>query len=115
VAQQTLLRDFGPTAMNLFKSPTTRVHDDERQSTSLFRSISPNPAVDNVVVRVNVDAHADAGLTLSDVQGRVLRTFTVDAWSGTCNVSVQGLSAGTYVLTLRADRAVAHTFLHVTR
>ncbi|RPI69212.1 MAG: T9SS C-terminal target domain-containing protein, partial [Ignavibacteriae bacterium] len=83
---------------------------------SMFRSVSPNPAVDVVTVRVNVDPYASSvGLVLSDMAGRTLRTYNVDAWSGTAHVSVQGLSAGTYVLTLNADRAVAHTFIHVAR
>lgn len=116
VAQQVLFKDFGPSAMNLFKSAPTSVNDDVRAAHNVFRSVTPNPAVDYATVRVNVDAYASSvGLTLSDMTGRQLRTAEVDAWSGTGTISVQGLSAGTYILTLHADRTVAHTFVHVAR
>lgn len=116
VAQQVLFKDLTSTSMNLFKSTLSSVHDEARDANSMFRSVSPNPAADIVTVRVNVDPYASSvGLVLADMAGRTLRTFNVDAWSGTAQVSVQGLSAGTYVLTLNADRAVAHTFVHVVR
>jgi hypothetical protein len=49
------------------------------------------------------------------MQGRAIRSAPVDAWGGVARIDVRGLAQGTYVLTLTADRASVHGFLHVRR
>lgn len=113
-AQNVLLRDFSQQALPLFHVPVS-VQDDGQGMRCGFRSVSPNPASTTVQVRVDCEPFADAGLRVSDMQGRFVRAVPVDAWSGIATFDVQGMSPGTYLLTLHADRATMHTFLTVSR
>lgn len=112
-AQDVLLRDFAPTSLPLFAG-TTSVHDGPR-SEPVFMSVGPNPARDHVTVRARVSATATASLTLSDLRGSTLRTAPLDAWTGVGTVDLSGLSSGSYLLTLTADRSVTHTIVNVHR
>jgi len=113
-AQEVLLRDFSPGALPLFKTSTTSVNDGEA-SPAAFVSVGPNPATDHVVVRARVDAHSTSSLTLSNLRGIALRNVSLDSWTGVGTVDLTGLSQGTYLLTLRSDRAVTHTFVQISR
>ena len=108
-----LLRDFSSKALPLFKSPVSV--QDESSSNVGFISVGPNPAVDHVVVRVRIESTASATVTVSDMRGRELRTSQIDSWTGVGTVDLGGLSSGTYVLTLKADRATTHTFVNINR
>lgn len=112
-AQDVLFRDFSTKALPLFKNPVS-VHDETKSNVG-FISVGPNPAVDHVVVRARIDSGANASVTVSDLRGRELRTSSIDSWTGVGTIDLSGLTSGTYVLTLTADRSVTHTFVNITR
>lgn len=112
-AQDVLFRDFSSTALPLFNVPTSVDNGVPQQAS--FMSVGPNPANDHVVVRVRVDVNATASLVLGDLQGRELRSVSVDSWSGVGTIDLVGLPQGTYILSLKADRAVTHTFVQISR
>lgn len=114
LAQRVLFRDFAQTALPIFNG-TVAVHDETRPAACAIRSITPNPAIDVADVRVDVAPFATASITLCDMQGRAIRSAPVDAWGGVARIDVRGLAQGTYVLTLTADRASVHGFLHIRR
>lgn len=67
-------------------------------------SVSPVPFTNNVTINYSTPVNASATLLLSDVQGRVLKTQTVDLVSGVNNIVMQGLEIlpqGIYLLTLQ--------------
>jgi uncharacterized protein (DUF1501 family) len=111
--QQLLFRDFGSRAPELFKSKPVSVNDADPRAT--FISVGPNPASDFVVVRVNVDQNADAHLVLTDLRGGRQASAPVDAWTGVARLELQGLSSGTYVISLHAGRTVTHTTIQIAR
>ncbi|MBU3678482.1 MAG: DUF1501 domain-containing protein [Candidatus Kapabacteria bacterium] len=112
-AQQLLYRDFSSRAPGLFRSKPTSV--DDTASREAFISVGPNPATDFVVVRVNVDQHADAHLVLTDLRGGPKATTPVDSWTGVGRLDLQGLPSGTYILSLHVGRAIAHTTIQIAR
>ena len=97
----------------LFKKATTSA--DEAAHAQAFVRVGPNPATDFVVVQVNVDANAEAWLTLSDVRGTQHRTTPVESWTGVGRLDVSGLSSGTYIVTLHDGRSVTHTTIQIAR
>jgi hypothetical protein len=109
-----LFRDFASTALPLFKSATS-VNDTSRPASVGITSIGPNPAVDHVRIRVDVPPFSNASIVLRDIAGNAVRTTSVDAWTGTCDLDVMGLARGTYVVTLTADRQTVHSFITVSR
>ncbi|MCX6141483.1 MAG: DUF1501 domain-containing protein [Candidatus Kapabacteria bacterium] len=113
-AQGVLFKDFSSTALPLFKKDPTSV-EDEKDASTAFVSVGPNPATDHVVVRARVDVNANASIIVSDLRGRELRSITLDSWTGVGTVDLSGLPSGTYVLSLKADRAVTHTFVNISR
>jgi hypothetical protein len=69
-----------------------------------IRSVSPVPFTNHVTINYSTPVNASATLLLSDVQGRVLKTQTVDLMSGVNNIVMQGLEMlpqGIYLLTLQ--------------
>jgi len=115
-AQSVLFKDLAPSMVPVFKSAVGVIEDTQSARTRCsVTSMSPNPASGVVTIRTDIHQNADAGLTLSDMRGRVVRTVPVDSWTGLATVDVSGLASGTYVVTLRADRDAAHTFLQVGR
>lgn len=114
LAQDVLFRDFSQSALPLFDG-TVGVQEDRPSSTVGIRSITPNPASDVVDVRVDVAPFATAGITVRDMQGRVVRTVSVDSWAGSARLDVRGLAQGTYVVTVDADRTSVHGVFHVRR
>lgn len=114
LAQDVLFRDFSKTALPIFNGRVS-VRNTEKQTSCAITSITPNPAVDVATVRVDVAPFADAGLVVTDMQGRTVRTVQVDSWGGVANIDVQGLAQGTYVISLTADRNTVHGFLQVRR
>lgn len=115
VAQEVLMRDYSATMLPIFKSPVS-VHDANKEfSANAFRSITPNPAETLVTIKMNIGAYSNSFITVADMQGRVVRSSSVDSWSGQVVIDVNGLSQGTYVVTLQSDQQVAHTFLQVRR
>lgn len=114
-AADILYHDFQSTALPLFNVPVS-VRDGVAGSEDLgFASIAPNPASDDVLVRVKVSAYADATLEVRDVRGRVLFGEPIDTLSGIVRLNVTNLSVGAYVLTLRYGSASTSTLLHVQR
>ncbi|MBU3698905.1 MAG: DUF1501 domain-containing protein [Candidatus Kapabacteria bacterium] len=112
-AQQLLVRDFSKGAPALFKKATTSVDDAAAERT--FVRVGPNPATDFLVVQANVDANADAWLTLSDVRGTQHRTASVETWTGVGRLDLSGLASGTYIVTLHSGRSVTHTTIQIAR
>ncbi|MBI2794273.1 MAG: DUF1501 domain-containing protein [Ignavibacteria bacterium] len=112
LAQNVLYRDFSSTAVPIFDS-TVSVAETRRGQTFGFRSVSPNPASGDVSINVYIDAFEDAGIDISNVQGRMIRSHTVDSFSGSASFNVSDMPSGTYVLTLRSGRFIAHTLLQV--
>lgn len=113
-AQDVLYKNFLPTMVPVFKSVVSVASDNTYPKRRCsIKTIGPNPASGIVVIRADVDHNAHAGLTVSDMRGRVVRTVPLDAWTGLATVDVSGLASGTYVVTLRADRDASHTFLQV--
>lgn len=115
VAADVLYRDFQQTALPLFDVPVSVAERGGGRDVLGFSSIAPNPAMDDVVVRVNVAPTADAMLEVRDVRGRVLHGEPIDTISGVVRLNVSGLSAGSYVLTLRSGSASTSTLLNVQR
>jgi len=115
LSQNILYHDYAPTALPLFKGIVGVQNGESRVASVGFKSIGPNPASDVVNVRVAIDAFADGGIEVSDMQGRKLITAPVDAFSGTARLNVGALANGSYVVTLRAGREAAHTLLQVKR
>lgn len=115
-AQSVLFKDLSQSMVPVFKSAVS-VNEGapSARNRCSVTSMSPNPATGVVTIRADVHQNAHVGITLSDMRGRVVRTVAVDAWTGLATFDVSGLSAGTYVVTLRADRDAAHTFLQVGR
>lgn len=112
LAQNILYRDFSATAVPIFNSSVS-VAETAQGQTFGIRSVSPNPAWSDVSVRVDVGAYDDAGIDISNVQGRKIRSFSIDSFSGLASFSVSDMPSGTYVLTLRSGRFIAHTLLQV--
>ena len=115
LASDVLYTDFSSTALPLFKTPVS-VQNDRRGSEIIgFKSVSPNPAINDVTIKVDIGPFSEAGLDICDLNGRVIATAPVDAFSGTARLNVGGLPSGTYVLTLRSGGAATHTLLNVQR
>ena len=115
LASDVLYQDFSKTALPLFNTPVS-VHEQGAAASLIgFRSVSPNPAMDDVTVKVDIGPFSEGGVELRDLRGRLLGSTLVDAFSGTARFNVTSLSAGTYVLTLRSGSAATHTLLNVTR
>lgn len=114
-AQSVLFKDMSQSYVPVFKSVVGVDEDMPSQRRCSVLSMNPNPASGIVTIRTDVDHRFSVGITLADMRGSVVRTVSVDAWTGVATLDVTGLATGTYVVTLRADRDVAHTFLQVTR
>ena len=114
LAQTVLFNDYSATALPIFNT-ATGVHDTSRPSSIRIVSMGPNPATDFVQVRVDVPPLSSAALVLRDMAGAVVRTVSVDAWTGVGHLDVRGCAAGTYMVTLTADRYTVHGFLTVRR
>ena len=114
LAQNVLFKDFAASALPLFNVSSVG-HDTSRPLPISITSIGPNPAVDRVRIRVDVPPLSAAGIVVRDMAGSVVRTVSVDSWSGVCDLDVRGLSQGTYVVTLTADRHTVHSYLTVRR
>lgn len=73
-------------------------------SNSLKVSLSPNPSVDKVSIRVEIPVESDALLSVYDISGRIIQKLNVRLLSGinTIPMSVQGLS-GVYFVRLSTD------------
>lgn len=113
-AQDVLFTDHSANALPLFKTEAVSVKDYNSSAATIV-SVGPNPATDHVVVRTRIDVNATASVTLSDLRGRELRSLALDSWSGVGTIDVQTLPSGTYLLTLKADRATTHTFVNISR
>lgn len=116
LASDILYKDFSSTALPLFETQVS-VEEDKVNNPNMigFRNVSPNPAQDDVLVRVSMGAFSEAGLDVRNLQGRMLASAPVDAFSGTARLNVSSLPSGAYVLTLRSGSAATHTLLHVKR
>jgi uncharacterized protein (DUF1501 family) len=115
LAAEVLYRDFSSTALPLFKTPTSVREEGGRDRILHIRSISPNPASTDVIVKVDIGPFSHAGLDVITLDGRRLASVPVDAFSGTARFSVSALPAGAYVLSLRTEGVAAHSILHVQR
>ncbi len=115
LASQILYKDFSSSALPLFQTPSSVSDSSGSRAHIGITSVSPNPAMADVAVRVHVDPLADAGIDVCDLVGRVVMSVAVDSFSGTARFTVQHLPVGTYVLSLRSGKAAAHTLLYVGR
>lgn len=70
--------------------------------------VSPNPAVNDMVVKCYLDAPDVASIQLIDMQGKVVRTFhdnaTVPEGYSAFTYSVAGLAPGTYSLVIKTSQ-----------
>lgn len=114
-AAEILYHDFHSTSLPLFDVPVSVRDNSSAPSLLGFRSISPNPAMEDVTVRVHVSPYASAHLEIRDLKGRLLHGQAVDTLSGVTRFNVAGMSVGTYVLSLHCGGAVSTTLLHVQR
>jgi len=112
-AQSVLFKDFSKSALPLFKSAPVSVR--EASSAPMLVQVSPNPA--STMATVSFDAQQASSVTIEvhDMQGRLLFARAASAADGRATIDVSALPPSTYVLTLRADRAVVNSILTVTR
>lgn len=74
----------------------------------LTSSAFPNPAKDNLTVKVK--AEGDAVLKITDLAGRVVATQAVKIAGGQFTTSVAGMTAGTYVFALDFENGTSSRF-----
>ena len=69
----------------------------------------PNPAVNSTNIKVGLDKAADLTIQLTDVNGRVINTFTERLTSGThlVKLNTEALAAGNYVYLVRSSNGGA--------
>lgn len=77
------------------------------ESMSRYLRLSPNPAREEVSLQWTAESPVDGAcrITLYDMQGVRLRSYTADCWPYTLRVS--GLPSGTYVLRVEPEDASA--------
>lgn len=84
-----------------------RPANESLRSMSRYLRLSPNPAREEVSLRWTAESPVDGAcrITLYDMQGVRLRSYTADRWPYTLRVS--GLPSGTYVLRVEPEDASA--------
>ena len=102
-------------AASAFRSPSITVR--RSVSSVQFRSPAPNPARQQVQVRVALPDAQNATLRLYDVLGRTVREQVLDKRAGRQQLqfNVSGLSSGVYFLRLRTDATVKTRRLTIVR
>lgn len=68
--------------------------------------ISPNPAHDEVFVKINFENAENAELSLYDVSGRLMNSWKLKGNTFEETIGIYNLPAGTYVLKLRTQQGV---------
>ncbi len=81
------------------------------QATVQDFSVYPNPVEDELTVRFSVDAAQSFRVLVSDLTGKVLRSHTVQANSGSNMIflDTQSLAAGMYILRMEGGGAMQST------
>lgn len=69
------------------------------ENNSVAMSLYPNPATSFTTLVVN-EMHADAMVTVTDLQGRVLRSFTLNQANEPVRIETEGFQAGLYFVTV---------------
>ena len=65
-------------------------------------SVFPNPATNNVTIATTNNAIVN-GITITDLNGRTVKTFTLNAGAN-ANVNIAELSAGVYMMNIASDK-----------
>ena len=81
---------------------------EELHNGSAF-NVFPNPAKTNTQVAFELKQFADVEITVMDIQGRVVlqNTQTLSQGSYNENLDLNGIEAGTYILTLKVNGEIA--------
>jgi len=112
-AQSVLFKDFSKTALPLFKSAPVSVNDTS--ASPLAVQVSPNPASNMATVHFDAGSASLVTIEVHDMHGRLVSAQSAPSSAGRATIDVSALPPSTYVLTVRADRAVMNTILTVTR
>lgn len=65
-------------------------------------TIYPNPAVDVINIKADLNVLKSFSLTLQDMSGRTVRQLTMDASTDLASMPVSDLARGTYLLKIKA-------------
>lgn len=112
-AQHALFKDFSGSALPLFKSAPVSVRDASQTAPTV--AVSPNPATSVATVTFDAVHASSVAIEVHDMRGRLMFAQSAHASDGRATIDVSALPPSTYVLTLRADRAVVNSILTVTR
>jgi hypothetical protein len=77
-------------------------------SVNLEAVIYPNPTSDYVMLNINDNIHTNLSYVLLDIQGKVVSNAKINTID--TRVSLQGLSAGTYVFKVNQKNSELKTF-----
>ncbi|GGD20343.1 T9SS type A sorting domain-containing protein [Flavobacterium orientale] len=81
---------------------------DDQALVSSEISAYPNPTKDSFVIDTN-DLGLVNSISLTDINGRVVKNITFDGVSGSTNVDISDLNSGMYLLTVKTDNGVGTT------
>jgi len=94
-----------------FARPSTTVGIAENTANNAVdnSSIFPNPATNNVTVKVNLVNTSKVQIEVLNTVGQVVRTIQSQGQTGSnsINVELNGLSSGIYFVTIKVDNAVS--------
>jgi hypothetical protein len=68
-------------------------------------SVYPNPTKDSFVINTN-DLGLVNSISITDINGRVVKNLTLDGVSGSTNVDISDLNSGMYLITVKTDNGV---------
>lgn len=112
-AQSLLFRSFADQAPALFTTNTSVADSETHTATRLFISMGPNPATSTVTIRANVEVTSNTIVEIRSITGELAASTVVDSWTGLATISVAHVANGTYVVTLKNNRATAHSMLTI--
>lgn len=112
-AQSVLFKDFSKTALPLFKSAPTSVSDATMPVSVV--SVTPNPASTTATVHFTPNGASTVNVEVHDMHGRLVAATAAAGSTGAVVLDVAALPPSTYVVTLRADRAIVNSLLTITR
>lgn len=80
-------------------------------------SVYPNPAIDHTTIQMEIEKQSDVTISLWDFNGRLLQSSILRKVQGEVNESLflNGLSAGTYLVTFRIGNQTAVRNLEIVK